>query len=135
MKKKNMEALDRSSEQRALFHLRRAESLIQDALSERGILTDESVAYFSRKFRKIEKKFARLPQEKKPFTTTKEGERVKKLFDEARKIGEVVQRDGSVVTVSELLQYLDKAKGKITPYNGTAKKLERLRRAIDEAFI
>ena len=46
-----------------------------------------------------------------------------------------IERDWSAVTVPELLQHLDKAKGKINPYNDTAKKLERLRRAIDKAFI
>ena len=46
-----------------------------------------------------------------------------------------IERDWSAVTVPELLQLLDKAKGKINPYNSKIKTLERLRRAIDEAFI
>ena len=44
-------------------------------------------------------------------------------------------RDWNTLTVGELLQILGAAKGRIHSYNGFTKTLERLRRAIDGAFI
>ena len=47
---------------------------------------------------------------------------------------ELITRDWNTVSVGELLQILDAAKGKIHSYNNLTKTLERQRRAIDEAI-
>lgn len=47
---------------------------------------------------------------------------------------ELITRDWNTVSVGELLQILDAAKGKIHSYNNLTKALERLRRAIDKTI-